>query len=48
MLKKQGIDLVRPLLGGLDGWKGRGFPVATVNRGAEPTDGAAVRTVISR
>ncbi|HVH85373.1 MAG TPA: hypothetical protein VM912_01525 [Terriglobales bacterium] len=29
-LKKQGITRVRPLLGGLDAWVERGYPVETV------------------
>jgi 3-mercaptopyruvate sulfurtransferase SseA len=29
-LKKRGIENVRPLEGGLEGWRERGFPLQTV------------------
>jgi len=30
LLRKQGIKHIRPLQGGLDAWRGRGFPLDTV------------------
>ncbi|MCL5006071.1 MAG: hypothetical protein M1404_06015 [Acidobacteria bacterium] len=27
MLKRRGLDHVRPLAGGLAGWRGKGFPL---------------------
>jgi rhodanese-related sulfurtransferase len=32
MLAKRGITRVRPLLGGLDGWRDAGFPVVAASQ----------------
>jgi rhodanese-related sulfurtransferase len=44
MLRKRGIDNVRPLAGGLDGWRERGFPITS----AEEVDQDAVKAAPSR
>jgi len=37
LLRKKGIERVRPLEGGLDAWRDRGYPIVT----AEEFDAAA-------
>ena len=37
LLRKQGVQKIRPLLGGLDGWRKMGYPVAQY-RGEEEAD----------
>ncbi|HUK54632.1 MAG TPA: hypothetical protein VL099_15200 [Candidatus Binatia bacterium] len=43
LLRKQGIENVRPLAGGLDGWRERGFPITSAEQlepaGAKPAAG---------
>jgi len=35
LLKKRGIERVRPLEGGFDGWRKQGFPVQTLQPPAD-------------
>jgi rhodanese-related sulfurtransferase len=37
LLRKQGITRIRPLQGGLDGWRQLGYPVDTVAAGSDAT-----------
>jgi membrane protein DedA with SNARE-associated domain/rhodanese-related sulfurtransferase len=38
LLQKKGIARVRPLLGGIDGWRERNYPVMTLTVGDEPVE----------
>ena len=43
LLRKSGVPRVRPLAGGLDGWRDRGYPIVAaeeVNQGSQPEPAA--------
>lgn len=36
LLTKRGFERVRPLAGGLEAWRARGYPLVRVGRGSTP------------
>jgi 3-mercaptopyruvate sulfurtransferase SseA len=38
LLRKKGVKRIRPLEGGLDGWRERGYPLENVPVGGEPEE----------
>jgi len=47
LLRRQGIKKIRPLQGGLDGWREAGFPLQEVILGDGKTMGALAQIVES-
>ncbi|MGH9804638.1 MAG: hypothetical protein ACRD4D_05660 [Candidatus Acidiferrales bacterium] len=40
LLRRRGIERVRPLAGGLDAWREHGFPLEAIEPAAPPTSEA--------
>jgi len=48
LLKRKGIARVRPLEGGLDGWRARGFPIVSAEKLDSPAADAAPVPAVAR
>jgi 3-mercaptopyruvate sulfurtransferase SseA len=48
ILRRRGIERVRPLAGGFYGWRDRGFPVTPMDDPARPRDHARAAGPVTR